>query len=51
VLGRTLRAARSAGVDVGLIEPARDLDTPADAAALLAEGGLPADVAALLSVE
>jgi glycosyltransferase A (GT-A) superfamily protein (DUF2064 family) len=50
VLGLTLRAARAAGLRVGLIEPARDLDTPGDATALLEEGGLPEDVAALLRV-
>jgi uncharacterized protein len=50
LLGLTLRAARSAGLRVGLIEPARHLDTPDDARALLEEGELPEDVAELLRV-
>jgi rSAM/selenodomain-associated transferase 1 len=50
VLGLTLRAARAAGLKVGLIEPARDLDTPDDAAQLLASGELPEEVAELLRV-
>jgi uncharacterized protein len=48
VLGLTLAAARAAGLRVGLIEPARDLDTPGDASALLDEGGLPEEIASLL---
>ena len=50
VLGLTLRAARAAGVRTGLIEPARALDTPADAQALLEEGDLPVEVADLLRI-
>jgi rSAM/selenodomain-associated transferase 2 len=34
VLGRSLAAARAAGLSVGLLDPERDLDTPADAEAL-----------------
>jgi glycosyltransferase A (GT-A) superfamily protein (DUF2064 family) len=48
VLGLTLRAARSAGLSVGLLGPERELVTPADAAELLAGGRLPEDVAELL---
>ena len=48
VLGLTLRAARDAGLRVGLIEPARDLDTPEDAEALLEDGDLPDEVAELI---
>ena len=50
VLGLTLRAARAAELRVGLIEPARDLDTPGDAQALLEGGDLPEDIASLLRV-
>jgi rSAM/selenodomain-associated transferase 2 len=35
VLERSLAAAREAGLDVALLDPARDLDTPADARQLL----------------
>jgi glycosyltransferase A (GT-A) superfamily protein (DUF2064 family) len=48
VLGLTLRAARAAGLSVGLIEPERELETPDDAAQLLADGALPEDVAELV---
>jgi glycosyltransferase A (GT-A) superfamily protein (DUF2064 family) len=50
VLGLTLRAARAAGHRAGLIEPARALATPADAAALLEDGDLDEAIAALLRV-
>ena len=50
VLGLTLRAARRARLRVELLEPAPDLDTPADAEALLSEDALPDDIAALLRV-
>jgi glycosyltransferase A (GT-A) superfamily protein (DUF2064 family) len=50
VLGLTMRAARAAGRSVELIEPARRLRTPDDAAALVADGVLPPEVAELLPV-
>jgi glycosyltransferase A (GT-A) superfamily protein (DUF2064 family) len=49
VLGLTMRAARAAGLSVELLEPVRRLRTPDDAAALVADGALPAEVAGLLS--
>lgn len=49
VLQASLRAARAAGLRVGLLPPLRDLDTPADAAALLADGALPAEIRSLLA--
>jgi glycosyltransferase A (GT-A) superfamily protein (DUF2064 family) len=49
VLGLTMRAAGAAGLSVELLEPVRRLRTPDDAAALVAEGELPADVAELLA--
>ncbi len=48
VLAASLAAARAAKLRVGLLPSVRDLDTPQDAAALLAEGGLPGEIAALL---
>ena len=48
LLGLTLRAARGAGLRVGLIEPARELATPDDARALLEDGSLPEEIAALV---
>jgi rSAM/selenodomain-associated transferase 1 len=49
VLAASLAAAGLAGLTVGLLPPLRDLDTPADAATLLATPSLPADIAALLA--
>jgi glycosyltransferase A (GT-A) superfamily protein (DUF2064 family) len=48
VLGLTLRAARGAGLSVGLIEPERELRAPDDVAPLLAGGAVSEDVATLL---
>jgi glycosyltransferase A (GT-A) superfamily protein (DUF2064 family) len=48
VLGLTMRAARAAGLSVGLIEPVRRLQTQDDAAQLMGEGTLPDEVGALL---
>jgi len=48
VLEASLECARCAGLPIGLLEPLRDLDTPEDAVALLAEPDLPADVRAVL---
>lgn len=48
VLAASLAAARAAQLRVGLLPAVRDLDTPQDAAALLAAGGLPAEITALL---
>jgi glycosyltransferase A (GT-A) superfamily protein (DUF2064 family) len=50
VLGLTLRAARAAGLSVGMVEPERELESPDDVAELLAGGELPEEVAALLRV-
>lgn len=44
----TIAAAEAAGLRLGLLRAERDLDTPADARALLADPALPADVAGLL---
>jgi rSAM/selenodomain-associated transferase 1 len=44
----TIEAAQTAGLQIGLLRAERDLDTPGDARALLADPGLPADVAELL---
>jgi rSAM/selenodomain-associated transferase 1 len=44
----TLAAAREADLSLGLLRAERDLDTPSDARALLADPALPDDVAALL---
>jgi rSAM/selenodomain-associated transferase 2 len=48
VLAASLAAARRAGLDAGLLRALRDLDTPADADALLADPLLPAAIAAAL---
>ena len=48
VLDLSLRAGERAGLDVGLLRPERDLDTPEDAQALLAAGALPPPVAEAL---
>lgn len=44
----TLRAAADAGLSAGFLRPERDLDTPADARALLADPLLDPELAALL---
>lgn len=49
VLSASRAAAERAGLTVGLLPELRDLDTPADAAALRADPHLPPDIAALLS--
>lgn len=46
---RALAAAREAGLDVGLVRMERRLRDPGDAAALLADPLLPADVRSVLS--
>lgn len=48
VLAASLAAADTAGLCTGLLEPLRDLDTPEDAHALLADGALPEELARLL---
>ncbi len=48
VLARTLALAREAGLAVGMLRAERDLDTPADARAALADPLYPAEIAALL---
>lgn len=48
VLARTLELAREAGLAVGMLRPERDLDTPADARAALADPLYPPEIAALL---
>jgi glycosyltransferase A (GT-A) superfamily protein (DUF2064 family) len=48
VLGLTLRAARAAGLSVGMVEPERELASPGDVTELLAGGDLPTEVAELL---
>lgn len=48
VLAETLAALDSAGRSVRLLEPLRDLDTPADADAFVADPKLPAVIAELL---
>ncbi len=48
VLVSSLTAARAANLRVGLLPTLRDLDTPQDATAFLAEGGLPEEIATLL---
>lgn len=50
VLSASLAAARAARLRVGLLEPLRDLDTPADVKAFLRAGDLPAAIADLLTV-
>jgi rSAM/selenodomain-associated transferase 1 len=49
VLAATVDAATREGCSVRLLRELRDLDTPEDAAALLADPALPASVAALLT--
>jgi rSAM/selenodomain-associated transferase 1 len=49
VLAATLDAATSDELSVRLLPPLRDLDTPEDATALLADPALPTSVAALLT--
>ena len=48
VLSLGLRAAQDLGLEVGLLRPERDLDTPADARAALLDPMLPPDIAELL---
>lgn len=48
VAAHTRHAARAAGLTLATIEPEHDLDTPQDAATLLRDPRLPADVRALL---
>jgi rSAM/selenodomain-associated transferase 1 len=48
VLPRTLAAAHELGLEVGMLRMERDLDTPRDARALLADPLTPAEVAAAL---
>ncbi|MFE1734497.1 TIGR04282 family arsenosugar biosynthesis glycosyltransferase [Streptomyces bacillaris] len=48
VLRATRCAARREGLSVELLRPLRDLDTPEDATALLADPALPAPIAALI---
>lgn len=50
VLGATVVAAEGAGLTVRLLGALRDLDTPEDASALLADPALPAEIAGLLDV-
>ncbi|NEA59364.1 glycosyltransferase [Streptomyces sp. SID13666] len=51
VLAATRALADGAGLRMGLLRPLRDLDTPEDAAALLADPALPTPIAALLQPE
>lgn len=48
VLAASLAAAGAVGLRAGLLEPLRDLDTPEDAQALLADAALPEELARLL---
>jgi len=48
VLSLGLRAAQELGLEVGLLRPERDLDTPADARAALLDPTLSPDIAELL---
>lgn len=48
VLAASLAAADAIGMRTGLLEPLRDLDTPEDARALLADDALPEKLARLL---
>lgn len=50
VLHESLHAASKAGVSVSILDMRRDLDTPQDVAALLADPALPPTVRQLLSV-
>lgn len=49
VLERSVAAARAAGLTVAFLPKLRDLDIPADARALAAEGALPPAIHAILS--
>jgi rSAM/selenodomain-associated transferase 2/rSAM/selenodomain-associated transferase 1 len=49
VLPASTAAAEAAGLRAGTLAPLRDLDTPEDARALLADGALPGEIAQLLS--
>ncbi|MEV7979006.1 TIGR04282 family arsenosugar biosynthesis glycosyltransferase [Streptomyces sp. NPDC086519] len=49
VLAATLALAAEAGLSAELLAPLRDLDTPEDAAALLADPGLPPAITAVLA--
>ncbi|WAX77471.1 TIGR04282 family arsenosugar biosynthesis glycosyltransferase [Streptomyces sp. KMM 9044] len=51
VLTATRALARDGGLSTGTLRPLRDLDTPADAAALLRDPMLPPGIAALLRPE
>ncbi|WP_435059911.1 TIGR04282 family arsenosugar biosynthesis glycosyltransferase [Streptomyces sp. bgisy060] len=51
VLTDTRALARDGGLSMGTLRPLRDLDTPADAAALLTDPVLPPRIAALLRPE
>lgn len=48
VLELSLQAAATAGLSLGMLRGERDLDTPADARAALADPCFPADIAAVL---
>jgi hypothetical protein len=48
VLRESLQAAGEAGLRIGLLRPERDLDTPADARAMLADPLTPAEIATAL---
>jgi len=48
VLELSLQAAADAGLSLGMLRGERDLDTPADARAALADPRFPADIAAML---
>ncbi|MEU9069853.1 TIGR04282 family arsenosugar biosynthesis glycosyltransferase [Streptomyces sp. NPDC048109] len=48
VLAATCAVADGEGLSTGMLRPLRDLDTPEDAAALLADPALPMPIAALL---
>lgn len=51
VLAASLTAARAARLRVSLLARLRDLDTPADALALLVDGGLPVEIERVLRVQ
>lgn len=51
VLKASVDAAEGAGLRTAMLEPVRDLDTPADARALLSGADLPEDIRALLRGE
>lgn len=48
VLAQSLRAAHEGGLSIGLLRSERDLDTPADANALLADPRCPPEIANIL---